>query len=38
MYNLPKHIIMTGKTLHNFSVFVSAAVKHYIGSDGIYKL
>jgi hypothetical protein len=36
--NSAKHIIMTDKSLPSFSVFVSVAVKHFIGSDGIYKL
>ena len=34
IYNLAKEIIMTGKSLHSFSVLVSAAVKHFTRSKG----
>jgi hypothetical protein len=34
-YNLAKQMVMTDKSLRSFSVFVSVAVKHFTGSDGI---
>jgi len=38
LYNLAEQIVMTGKSLHSFSVFLRFAIKHFTRSEGINQL